>query len=75
VVDCTAQIYGGKGVIDDFVLASELVELHLLQIASGQDAVHRQIVAATHGNQESQTGFGTVQSIVNKMIGARLEGS
>jgi hypothetical protein len=23
----------------------------------------------THGNQESQTGFGTAQSIVNKMIG------
>jgi acyl-CoA dehydrogenase len=45
VVDRTAQIYGGKGVSDDFVLASELVGLDLLQNAGGQDAVHRQIIA------------------------------
>jgi acyl-CoA dehydrogenase len=45
VVDHTAQIYGGKGVRDDFVLASEPVGLRLLQIADGQDAVHRPTVA------------------------------
>jgi acyl-CoA dehydrogenase len=34
-----------KGVSDNFVLAHALIGLRLLQIADGQDAVHRRTIA------------------------------
>jgi acyl-CoA dehydrogenase len=45
VVDRAVQIFGGAGVMDDFVLCRALAGLRTLRIADGPDAVHRMTVA------------------------------
>ena len=45
VVDRAIQVYGGAGVLDDFVLAQILAGLRTLRIADGPDAVHQRTVA------------------------------